>query len=190
MKKKLRKKFSSKRDLLSGIKIFEKSQKIKEKLFSLNEFKKAKTIFTYVSFKSEARTNEIISDSLKKKKKIAVPIVSLRGKKMLLSEIKSLNELEPSKIGLFQPREEFVRLMDKKKIDLVLVPGIAFDLNGNRIGSGKGFYDRFLSKISKKIPIIGLAFEEQITKKVPREKHDVRMHKIVTDKRIIECKKR
>ena len=67
------------------------------------------------------------------------------------------------------------------------IPGIAFDKKGGRIGFGKGYYDSFLKKVKKSVPVIALAFEEQVSKKkLPSRKHDKRVHKIITEKRIIE----
>jgi len=189
MKKKIRREFKAKRDLLSKEELIEKSSEIKKKVFELKEFKKAKTIFSYISFKSEVRTSELIKESLKKKKRIIIPITDFKQNKLYLSEIKDFEkELEPTLIGLFQPKREFLRPVNAKELDLIIVPGIAFDEKGNRIGSGKGFFDKFLSELPKKIPVIALAFESQLAKEVPCECHDMKVEKIVTEKRVIECK--
>lgn len=189
MKKKQRKAFAEKRDLISLEERMNKSNKIKELFFSLKEVWKAKKIMIYISFKSEVRTREIILDLLMRKKTVVVPVIDFKKTKIYLSVLKNFNkELIPNKYGIFQPLKEFVRSFNKKELDLVVVPGIAFDEKGNRVGFGKGYYDKFLSKIPKRIPVIALAFEEQVGKKISSEKHDIPVHKIVTEKRIIECK--
>jgi 5-formyltetrahydrofolate cyclo-ligase len=188
MKEKQRKSFLEKRDALSLEEIMEKSEKIKAKFFSLKEVWKAKKIMAYVSFKSEVRTREIILELLKRKKRVIVPLIDFKKKEIYLSELKDFQkELIPNKLGIFQPARKFFRPFKAKELDLVVVPGIAFDEKGNRIGFGKGYYDKFLSKLPKRVKVIGLAFEEQIGKKILTEKHDVRMHKIITEKRVIEC---
>ncbi len=67
------------------------------------------------------------------------------------------------------------------------MPGTAFDPEGNRIGYGAGFYDKLLSRLRKKVPLIAIAFEEQMVDPIPSEPHDVKVHKIVTNARVIEC---
>jgi len=188
MKQKQRKHFASKRDSLNLEEIMEKSLEIKKAFFSLKEVWKAKKIMVYISFKSEARTREIINELFKRKKTVIVPLIDFKKEKIYLSHLKNFQkELVPNKFGVFQPSEEFFRPFNAKELDLVVVPGIAFDEKGNRIGFGKGYYDKFLSKLPKRIHVIGLAFEEQIGEKLACKKHDVPMHKIITEKRIIEC---
>jgi 5-formyltetrahydrofolate cyclo-ligase len=189
MKKRQRKEFAEKRDLLSLNQIMDKSMKIKDSFISLKETRKAKKIMIYVSFKSEVRTREIILELLKRRKKVIVPVIDSKKNEINLSELKNFQkELVPNKLGIFQPSKEFFRPFKPKELDLIVVPGIAFDEKGTRIGFGKGYYDKFLSKIPKRIPVIALAFEEQIGKNLSCEKHDIPVHKIITEKRVIECK--
>jgi len=189
MKQKQRKHFSSLRDSLELTEIISYSSEIKKNLFSLKELWKAKKVMVYISFKSEARTREIILELLKRKKKVIIPLIDFKKERIFLSELKNFEkELIMNKYGLFQPQKEFFRAFNKKDLDLIIVPGICFDEKGNRIGFGKGYYDKFLKNIPKNIPVIALAFENQISKELACEKHDIPMHKIVTEKRIIECK--
>ncbi|MFH1545459.1 MAG: 5-formyltetrahydrofolate cyclo-ligase [archaeon] len=190
MKKELRERFLSKRNLLSKLEVFEKSNEIKEKLLELPEFIEAKTIMSYISFRNEARTHELIKESIKKNKRIVIPITDFKKKKIYLSEVRDFEkELISSRIGLFQPKREFLRPVNEKELELIIVPGIAFDEKGCRIGFGKGYYDSFLKKVKKSVPVIALAFENQISnKKLPSKKHDKHAHKIITEKRVIECK--
>ena len=190
MKKELRERFLSKRNLLSKLEVFDKSNEIKEKLLELPEFIEAKTIMSYISFRNEARTHELIKESIKKNKRIVIPITDFKKKKIYLSEVRDFEkELISSRIGLFQPKREFLRPVNEKELELIIVPGIAFDEKGCRIGFGKGYYDSFLKKVKKSVPVIALAFENQISnKKLPSKKHDKHAHKIITEKRVIECK--
>lgn len=103
--------------------------------------------------------------------------------------LRSLDELETGLYGIKEPKELFRsrkdRIFDPKQIDLVIVPGLAFDINGNRLGRGKGYYDRFLRHLSPKTLKIALAFECQIFETIPRDSNDVPMDLVVTEERII-----
>lgn len=186
MKELLRKGALEKRRRLSEKEIFEKSRAISEKVLSLQEVKRAKTISCYINIGSEVKTRPLISKLLGLGKIIVVPAVSEERKKMQMCRILSLNETE-KKNAFFEPSEECKRVFPSKKIDLVLVPGTAFDPMGYRLGYGKGYYDKFLRTLAKQVPFIGLAFECQLVQAIPAEEHDVRLDKIVTEKRIIEC---
>ena len=85
-----------------------------------------------------------------------------------------------------EPKKKFFRPVSPEDIDLVIVPGIAFDRSGERIGYGMGFYDRFLKKIRKDTSSIGLAYEFQIVDDIPSEETDVKVNKIITEKRVIK----
>ncbi|MDP6139297.1 MAG: 5-formyltetrahydrofolate cyclo-ligase [Candidatus Woesearchaeota archaeon] len=188
MKQTLKSEIFEKRKALSKEGIKEKSNKIKEKLFSLPEFKDAKNILFYVSFNDEVDTHEIIKELLaNKEKNIIVPYVVKNNPILQLSEIKNFNELEPKTWGILEPKDEFIRKFDIENVDLVIIPGIVFDQNGHRIGYGYGYYDRFLKKLDKNVVKIGFGFEFQIVDKIPEEKHDVPVDIMVTEKRVINC---
>ena len=188
MKQTLKSEISEKRKALSKEEIKGKSSKIKENLYSLEEFKKAKNILFYVSFNDEVDTHEIIKELLaNKEKNIIVPYVVKNNPILQLSEIKNFNELEPKTWGILEPKDEFIRKFDIENVDLVIIPGIVFDQNGHRIGYGYGYYDRFLKKLDKNVVKIGFGFEFQIVDKIPEEKHDVPVDIMVTEKRVINC---
>jgi len=188
MKQTLKSEIFEKRKALSKEEIKEKSSKIKENLYSLEEFKKAKNILFYVSFNDEVDTQEIIKELLaNKEKNIIVPYVVKNNPILQLSEIKNFNELEPKTWGILEPKDEFIRKFDIENVDLVIIPGIVFDQNGHRIGYGYGYYDRFLKKLDKNVVKIGFGFEFQIVDKIPEEKHDVPVDIMVTEKRVINC---
>ncbi|MEE9322996.1 MAG: 5-formyltetrahydrofolate cyclo-ligase [Candidatus Aenigmarchaeota archaeon] len=185
MKHLIRKKILSARENHKGEDRFCKDCAIKGKMFSLPEFKKAKIILFYVSVRGEVRTDKMISESLEKGKRILVPFANLKEKTLLISEINNLDELEPGAFGIPEPKKPKDFPLDK--IDLVVIPGIAFDKKGNRVGYGMGFYDRFLKTLKKNIPLIALAYDLQIVNHIPTDGKDVRIHKIITEKEIIEC---
>ena len=142
----IRKFILAKRNALAKKQINEKSAKISKKLFSLPEFKRAKTIFTYVSFGSEAGTREIIGKSIALGKIVAVPIADFKKKKLEIVQFTSFSSMKKSRFGVPEPDSKKAKWIPASQIDLVVVPGVAFDLKRNRIGYGKGFYDAFLSK--------------------------------------------
>ncbi|RLG18504.1 5-formyltetrahydrofolate cyclo-ligase [Candidatus Micrarchaeota archaeon] len=160
-----------------------KSASIMSKLFELPEFEKAGVVLFYASKRDEVQTLEMIQAALDKGKKIVLPITVVEGKNLILSEIKSVRELVEGAFGVLEPAN-FVPV-EERLIELAVVPGVAFDSQGDRIGHGMGYYDKLLKKL--KCPIIGLAFEFQLVDDIPEEEHDVRVHKIITEKRVIEC---
>jgi len=195
-KRKLRGQFLESRNSLSRDEIDFKSKKIEKKLFALPEFQRAKTVMFYVSFRSEVKTEKMIRNALNLGKRVAVPIVD--REKITVSEIKNLRkELSKGSFGLREPKKEFRRRVDQKKIDLVVVPGVVFDRTGGRLGYGRGYYDRFLRSRpialrmgrSAHCVLIGLAFDLQIVREIPLVEKDVRVNKIVTESGIIDCKK-
>jgi 5-formyltetrahydrofolate cyclo-ligase len=163
-----------------------KSKAIWELLSSLQEFNRAGTIAFYVSIAREGEVDTIpmIEESLALGKRICVPkVVESFGLRFF--EIRSMKDLNRGSFGILEPAG--VSKILPQAIDLVIVPGIAFDKSGNRLGFGKGYYDKFLSKLKGEKPIIALAFDFQIIDGIPSSKNDVRVHKIITETRIIRC---
>ena len=186
VKENLRKKAIEKRKNLSVADRITADKKIQENLFSLFEFNSANTIMFYVSTKSEVHTHNLIIESQRQGKQIAVPLVDYETGEMSVSFLEDFHEHLEEKNGILEPKEEFVKLIDSDKIDLIIVPGIAFDERGERLGYGKGFYDKYLQHCENK-PRIGIAYEVQIVPEIPSEPHDIRVTKIVTEDRIINC---
>lgn len=157
----------------------EKSDIIKEKLFSLSEYKKAEVVLFYVSMSLEVNTWDMIRESIKIGKRICLPVI-VSSDKMLASEIKDLNkELKKGRLGIYQPKLEYLRPLNEGSINLAIVPGVAFDKSNYRIGHGKGFYDRFLKKLSPGITTIGLAFKCQFFESLPKNLHDIPVSKLI-----------
>jgi 5-formyltetrahydrofolate cyclo-ligase len=185
MKHKIRKKILEARENHEESERSKKDSAIEDKMFSLHEFKKAKIILFYVSIRGEVRTDKMISESLEKGKRILVPFADLKNKRLLISEINDLDELSPGAFGIPEPKNP--REFPLEKIDLVIIPGIAFDKKGNRVGYGMGFYDRFLKGFKSHVPKIALAYDLQIVSEIPADGDDVRVDKVITEKEIIEC---
>lgn len=181
-KKVFRKNILAKRKSISEKKHDEKSAQIKKRLEKLEIFQEAYTVMFYVSFGSEVETHGLLKDSFREKR-VAVPLVW--EKDLLIKRITDFSQLSPGAWEILEPeaRQTSLKLSD---INLILVPGVAFDKNHNRMGYGSGYYDRLLAREKEADFIsVGLAFEEQIVDKLPIEKYDQKVDFIVTEKRVI-----
>ncbi len=194
--------------------ILAKSRDIEEKIFSLEEFEAAGPVMFYLAKDDEVRTEGMVRKAFETGKKIIVP--SLRpipptpfnkenlnppcspfnkggwgikgGKEIIPSLLLDYeNEIEEGMFGIMEPKVEFIRTFPIEEIDIVLVPGIAFDESGGRIGFGGGFYDEFLAKLPSETKRWGLAFEFQILEKLPLTERDVSVGRIITEERVISC---
>lgn len=184
MKNKLKESILEKRNSLPKEEIIEKSRKIHDNLFNLEQYKKSKTVMFFVSFNSEVNTHEMIKDSLKNKTVVVPKVVHHEIEPSIIIDFDNLVSSE--KFGILEPIEAMK--IAYKNINLILVPGIVFDREGHRIGYGFGYYDKFLKKAPKAFKI-GLCFGFQVIDKIPREQHDVPVDMIVTEKEVIECRK-
>ena len=165
-----------------------KDRMIHERLSTLDEFKNAKTIFFFASFRTEVDTIELIKKSFSEGKRVVLPKVDKEKHMLFIYEIKSIDELKPEYMGIPEPAVlSDDRKVDINDVDIVIIPGAAFDETGNRIGYGAGYYDMLLSGLTRNIPIIAPAYEEQVTDSIPSEPHDIKVSIIVTDRRVIKC---
>lgn len=155
-----------------------KSRKIKNKLFKEGVFKKAKTVMFYIALKGEVNTEEMIKEAKKTGKIVTVPVCKRENTISLKPCILDDHaKLKKGPYGVMEPAtESYLHLED---LDLVIVPGLAFDKKGARLGRGKGCYDRFLGELSGKTASIGLAFDFQILPSVPTTEHDVDVNKVI-----------
>ena len=172
------------RDALSTSVRKAKDESIRRQLLALPEFITARTILFYASFRSEVDTVELLQNSILNNKTVVLPRVDVQNSSLALYEIGAMEDLAPGCYGIAEPMANEDRRMPEAGIDLMIIPGVAFDEHCNRLGYGKGFYDRLLSR--KKAPAVALAYEEQIIGSIPADAHDIKMDKIITDKRIIQ----
>ncbi len=187
IKRTIRRETLQKRDSLAKDLKAEKDISILQRIIMLPEFSDAKTILFYASFRSEADTMDMIKLSLHLGKLAVLPRVCKKEHILKLYEIKNMDELARGYMWILEPSVDEARLRKLSDIDLVIIPGAAFDTQGNRLGYGAAFYDKLLATLERKIPIIAPAYEEQIVEKIPAEPHDIKVDKIITDKRVIEC---
>ena len=177
----LRKEYILKRNNIENKK--EKSTQIFNKIINTNEYKQAKIVALYKNLASEVDTNELIKHSIRVKKIVALPRVV--NNNLEFFKINSLNDkLIKSEFGVEEPIGNKINFVNKDTIDLMIVPGVCFDKNKNRMGFGKGFYDKYLEETS--IETIGICFFEQIVENIPTTTNDITMNKIITDKIIYQ----
>ncbi|SCG83897.1 5-formyltetrahydrofolate cyclo-ligase [Proteiniborus sp. DW1] len=189
-KRALRSEILSKRKALSKEEVNKKSSAISNLLFSTEQYKKSKYIMCYIDFRNEVRTEEIIRMALNEDKNIIIPISIVETKQLVLSQLLDYDkELESGTYGILEPKKEFIREVNPELIDLVLMPGVAFDRRGYRIGYGGGYYDRFLTRIVDSVPKIALAFDLQLVPHVRKGRYDIPVDYIITEKEIIKASK-
>lgn len=187
-KKEIRKKVLALRKGLLKEEVLRKSEIITNKIILLNEFLESENIMVYMDFSKEVSTKLLIEKCFDMGKKVFLPLVNSQPKRGYLevyqvTDIK--NQVSKGTYGILEPNKELSKKVDEKVIDMVIVPGVAFDEKRNRIGYGAGYYDVFLKKVKKECHKVGIAFELQICYHIPIEEHDIFLDKIVTEKRII-----
>lgn len=172
-----------KRNRLTKEELVLKSHDICNRLIHLEEYKNAKVIYFYMDFKNEVMTKLMIENAFMMDKKVALPKID--GDEMNFYYTESLGELKKGYFGILEPD---MKNPAEDKNALMIVPGVAFDESGFRLGFGKGYYDKFLSK-HMEFTKMAVAFELQIVNAIPYEKHDITMDKILTETREILCQK-
>jgi 5-formyltetrahydrofolate cyclo-ligase len=183
----IRKAVLQKRDSIDIFTRRTKDALIKQRLFSLSQFEHSRTIFFFASFRSEVDTLALITEALKMGKRVVLPRVDGKVKELRLYEISVADEMRPGFFGIPEPDVLPGRERGINDIDFMMIPGAAFDYAGNRLGYGAGYYDKLLSRLEKPVPLVAIAYEEQIFDSLPHEPHDIRVHMIVTDRRVIDC---
>lgn len=189
MKQQIREGIKKKRDLMSLQEVEGKSSAIAKKLMATAEYQKATAVLFYAAKGNEASTEMLIRKALGEGKLVLLPITNTAAKELEVSEIKDYDlDLKSGAFGIMEPKRKVA--VDEKVIDAVIVPGVAFDREGHRLGYGHGYYDKLLHKLGRKntdIRKIGLAYDFQIIEKLPKEEHDQKMNMIVTESGVIKC---
>lgn len=174
-KKELRRELIKKRDRLSEAFITDASRKITENLLNLDLYKNSTNIFVFVSYKSEVDTHDFIKKAISDGKNIYIPVVDKKTKTMQISRLDNFSQLSENYMGILEPRESELNISNPEILDLIITPGLAFDVSGYRIGYGGGFYDKFFDSLQRDIPKLGIGFEEQFVDKLPHEEYDIQI---------------
>lgn len=161
----------------------ERSARIAGRLRGLAAYRSARTICWYVGVRAEVRTMEMLVHAVTEGKRAAAPW--RHGDRLELASIAGPGDLEPASFALLEPaaavRADPARRVHPAEVDLFVVPGVAFDRRGGRLGYGRGYYDRLLAQARADAAIVGVAFDVQVVERVPAEPHDVAMQLVVTE---------
>lgn len=187
LKSMTRKEILSLRDSMSLEEVTLKSEEIKNRLINTSMYAEANYIFSFLSFNKEVLTKPIVDDSIQKGKHVYIPLCNMAIREIVLCSFEGWDRLRPNKMGILEPSKETIRIADRGILDLAIVPGAVFDRNGNRIGYGAGFYDKFFSSLKRNILKIAVCYSFQVVDSITPDEHDVPMDYIVTEKEIIEC---
>lgn len=185
LKKKLRSEIKERRQALDISEREKRDAKICERLRHLWIYRESSVIFTYVSLDQEADTKRFIEEALKDGKKVAVPRCIYGTRNMEFCLINSLDDLEEGAFGVLEPKTSCEVYTDYSG-GFCIVPALAFDRKGYRLGYGKGYYDRFLVNFCGKTA--GICYNEFIVPELPRGKYDESVDLIVTEKRVISTR--
>ena len=155
----------------------QKSAEIKKKLFLLDVFRMARTAMFYLSYDGEVDTREMIEEARLFGKRIVVPVCIRESCSIRPALLRPEGVLTKGPYGIREPAAK--SFVDIKELDLVIVPGVAFDKDGNRLGRGKGYYDRFLKTLKEDTYTIGLAFDFQILPSLPVTETDIGVDEVI-----------
>lgn len=177
-KSSLRRLLLQKRDTISADYISIASKQIQKNLKKIEAYRVAKKIAGYYSIGSEVRTGSIIQEILADGKTVALPRVV--EDKIVFCEVRSFDELEKGEFGIMEPK---LSCPITNNFDIILVPAIAMTKEGQRLGYGMGYYDRFLANTTA--TTIALAYSKLLVKSIPRSNHDITIQWIVTEDDVI-----
>lgn len=167
----------------------ELSRRIVGAFMSLPEYAEADTVMFYIDVRSEVRTRNDLELALKSGKTIIVPWCNADGE-LELFRLSSMDELELGMYRILEPKVELRGLPEKQvdvqELDLIMVPGVAFDRRGARMGHGKGYYDKLLQHARPNTPLVALAFECQLFEEIPVAEHDIFMDRIITEDHVYQ----
>jgi len=171
---------------LSENEIHEKTSAVENRLFEFANFLESKIALLYVNGNFEIQTQSIIQKSYRYNKIVVLPSFDPESFTMELMKVDSMKQgLRTGPRGVLEPDPNKCKVVPMDRIDIAIIPGLAFDEKGGRIGSGTGYYDRLIPRLAITTRKVALTFEEQLVAQVPMESHDKHVDIIITDKRII-----
>lgn len=162
-----------------------RSSLIEDRLFALPEMAPARTVLIFYSFGTEVGTRAITERARADGKRVLLPY--LDGAVMEAAEVERDDELVQAWYGAREPARRTP--VDPAQIDLVVAPGLAFDRAGGRLGYGGGHYDRYLGRVGQEAIRVGIGFAVQVVDAVPRTTADERVHLVVTEDEVIDCRR-
>ena len=174
-KRSIRQKLLKQRRSLDGDACLQYSHQVQQKLLATEHYRQAKVIALYAPIHNEVLTNDLFDAALQDNKRVCFPRVEQNMLQFL--QVDEESQLAPGAFGVDEPTG--TKMVPIDEIDLVVVPGVAFDRSGYRLGYGQGYYDRAVGSADNAV-LAGLAFDFQIVDELPTEEHDVRLDLLVT----------
>jgi 5-formyltetrahydrofolate cyclo-ligase len=163
-----------------------RSRCIWERVIALSCYQHARMVLGYMAFDHEVLTDGLMQQAMASGKQIVLPMVQADREGMTLYAIEDLeHDVASGYHGILEPQPQRTRAVVPETLELALIPGVAFDLRGGRLGFGAGFYDRLLSRLPRDIPMVGLAFDFQVIPRLPSQPHDIMLDAIVTERCVI-----
>lgn len=185
-KQALRAKALLRRDSLTNSELTLCSRLIQKQALHFYPYLISSAVALYSPIGNEVATEEIRDHALKLRKRLFYPRPA-SGEDLALIRVESVEELKAGRYGILEPAGNEIMSKEDLARLVVFVPGLAFDLQGNRLGRGKGWYDRVLELLGDGSRLIALAYEFQVVEQMPAERWDRKVHHIITEKRIIDC---
>lgn len=174
------------RELMTPEDVAVRSKNIHERLFSMKQFIEAKAIMAYASFRNEVDTMPIIERCLKSDKKVFLPLADRTSKNLFVYKINDFSKnTNIGSFGIPEPKKECEKITIFDEIDICLIPGIAFDCLGNRIGWGMGYYDSFLKNLPQKTAKYGLGYDFQLVEPFETTGKDVPIDALITESKTL-----
>lgn len=190
LRHKLRNQILASRDALSVEVRQQKSSQIIKALVEHASFIHAKTIFSYINFRSEVLTTSLVEICCSLNKRLCVPLTIKKGFRLVPYEINDCSLLQPGYYGIPEPDPNIHSQVASREIDLTILPGSVFDCFGGRLGYGGGFYDRFIVNEAPESTTMGLAFDLQlVADRLPLLPHDQKLDHLITESKILNFAK-
>ncbi|MFH1581406.1 MAG: 5-formyltetrahydrofolate cyclo-ligase [Pseudomonadota bacterium] len=185
-KREIREDMAKKLEAFSAGELIKKTRAIEERLFEFANFLESKVVLLYMHANGEVVANDIIKRCFESNKIVVLPAFDTIKHTMQLMRVDNLDsDLKPGPRGVLEPDPECCKVVPIDRIDIAIIPGVALDEKGGRIGSGEGYYDRLIPKLSITTRKVALALESQIIQQAPVESHDKHVDIVITEKRII-----
>ena len=185
----IRKTIIRKRKVLGSSQRNKKSLTIAQRLFELNEFKKSKAVLCFLSLSHEVQTDMMILESFRLGKEVFVPLVNDRQRNLQVARIPSLDiEFVVGDYGVREPAPQIREIVPPSCIDFVIAPGLAFDVCGNRIGYGGGYYDKLLKEFPIDVIQVGVGYDFQILDLIPHTDLDKSVQFVITETKTLKCR--
>jgi len=186
-KQALRKHMLERREKLSLLEVQRKSQQMNQQLLLHSAYQTAKAILTYLPIRNEPDTLPVINAAWQQKKQVLIPVIQANNKTLVLSKLDNLQELIPGIYNILTPKPDYIRPVNPDSVDVCILPGVAFDRKGYRLGYGGGYFDRFLPKLRANCLKIALAYDFQILDCLPRTEFDLPVNIVITESSLYLC---